>query len=215
MSVRIKICGLRRVQDIQAVNRYKPDYAGFILTGGFRRSIDADTFFELKSILDDDIKAVGVFVDEPLERIEETFAEGLDTIQLHGNEDEDYIKTLKGFFKGDVWKAVRAKAPEDIEKADRLDCDVLVIDSFVKGVVGGTGKEADTGVILKADITKPFFIAGGVGEENALRLIDTLAPFGADISSSVETQGFKDEEKIKQIISIIRSYQYGKDRTLR
>lgn len=204
MAVKIKICGLRRRQDIEAVNLYKPEYAGFILTNGFKRSIVAGTFFELKSYLDKDIKTVGVFVDEPLEEINKYYSQELDVIQLHGSEDENYISKLKSFFKGEIWKAVRAKAPEDIEQADRSDVDMLLIDSFVEGKVGGTGKVADTSVIKAASFKKPFMLAGGISEENAVTLIKTLSPEGIDISSSVETDGFKDNDKIRRIISLIR-----------
>lgn len=204
MSVKIKICGLRRFQDIKAVNLYKPDYAGFILTQGFRRSVAADDFKKLRAGLDDSIKAVGVFVDEPIESIKRSFADKLDVIQLHGNENEEYISQLKDFFGGEIWKAVRARTSADIEKADSLSADRLVIDSFVEGIVGGTGRQANTTVILGAKINKPFFIAGGVSEQNAKALIEKLEPFGVDISSSVETDGFKDIDKIRRIISLTR-----------
>ncbi len=205
MGTRIKICGIRRKEDIAALNRCRPDYAGFILSEGFRRSIDAETFYELESMLDKDIRRVGVFVDEDLKEIGKSFISYLDVIQLHGHEDDDYIRSLKSISGAEIWKAVRAKTADDIEKADSLDCDRLVIDSYVKGIAGGTGREADTEVIKAAKVTKPFFIAGGVGENNAARLIGTLKPYGADISGSVETDGFKDEMKIKHIITLIRS----------
>lgn len=204
MDTKIKICGMRRQQDTKYINLYRPEYAGFILTGGFRRSITAETFFELKGFLDKSIKAVGVFVDEPISEIEKHYLDALDVIQLHGNEDESYINKLRAIFQGEIWKAVRAKSPEDIESADRLPVEKLVIDSFVEGTVGGTGRQADTNVIKAARISKPFFIAGGVGKDNAQRLIRELSPYGVDISSSVETDGFKDKEKIRSIISLIR-----------
>lgn len=201
---KIKICGLRRRQDIEAVNLYRPDYAGFILSPGFKRSIVAGTFFELKSYLSGEIKSVGVFVNEPIEEIEKYFCDELDVIQLHGNEDESYIKRLREIFGGEIWKAVRAKTPQDIERADRLSADRLLIDSFVEGMVGGTGRQADTEVIKKSHITKPYMLAGGVSEQNAAGLIRELSPYGLDISSSAETDGFKDKDKIRSIIALIR-----------
>ncbi|MBO6141162.1 MAG: phosphoribosylanthranilate isomerase [Ruminococcus sp.] len=202
--VKTKICGIRRPQDIEFLNLYRPEYAGFILSAGFKRSINAQTFCELKKELDSSIKAVGVFVDEKLSEIKKHYADKLDVIQLHGNEGDEYISKLREFFGGEIWKAVRAKTAEDIELADKLSADKLVIDSFVEGKVGGTGKQADTEVIKKARITKPFFIAGGVSEQNVKSLIEMLRPFGADISSSVETDGFKDKDKIGRIITLIR-----------
>ena len=204
MSVKVKICGLRRRQDIEAVNEYRPDYAGFILSGGYRRSIVAGTFFELKSYLSSEIKAVGVFVNEPLEEIEKYYTQDLDVIQLHGDEDAEYIKRLRKIFGGEIWKAVRAKSPADIEYADTLGADRLLIDSFVEGMVGGTGKTADTQVIKQATFKSPFLLAGGIDEQNAVSLAKELAPYGLDISSSVETDGFKDADKIRRIITLIR-----------
>ena len=205
MKTLIKICGIRRVEDVGYINTHRPDYAGFILTQGFRRSITPERFCELKGCLDDEIKAVGVFVNEPLETIVRgRFADVLDVIQLHGDEDEGYITALREVFGGEIWKAVRAKSSADIEYADRLPCDRLLIDSFVTGRIGGTGKTADTGIIKAARITKPFLAAGGISKDNAAGIIKELSPFGADISSSVETDGIKDENKIRDIIRTIR-----------
>ncbi len=204
MALTIKICGLRRTEDIDYVNESLPDYAGFILSQGFKRSITPELFSELVYRLDDRIKSVGVFVDEPLENIREHFAAHLDIIQLHGNENEHYINALRGFFSGEIWKAVRAGTPEDIEFADMLPADKLLIDSFVKGSVGGTGKTADISVIKKARFEKTFILAGGIDISNVSSLAGELSPYGVDISSSVETDGFKDKQKITNIITHIK-----------
>lgn len=203
--VKIKICGMRRAEDIVYLNRYRPDYAGFILSAGFRRSITPEVFCQLESILDKDIKRVGVFVDEPIENITKHYCEKLDVIQLHGNEDEEYIISLKKSFDGEIWKAVRAERSEDIEAAAKLSCDKLLIDSYVKGMVGGTGQAADLNVIRSADISKEFFLAGGLDSGNVINAIEAVRPFGVDFSSSVETDGFKDENKIRTIISTIKN----------
>lgn len=202
--VRIKICGMRRPEDIQYVNRSRPDYAGFILSKGFKRTVDGKTFSALRKQLDKEIKAVGVFVNEPVENVI-SFGKSLDVIQLHGGEDEEYILELRKSFHGEIWKAVRAKASEDIERAAALSCDRLLIDSYVKGVVGGTGRAADLDIIKAAHFSKDFFLAGGLDGGNVLSAIDKVSPFGVDLSSSVETDGYKDENKIKDIISIIKN----------
>ncbi len=200
----VKICGLRTNDDIGYVNEALPDYAGFILSAGFKRSIDAHTFVRLKERLDRRIKAVGVFVDEPLERIENCFAKDLDVIQLHGRENEEYINRLRACFDGEIWKAVRADCPAAIEKADRLGADRLLIDSFVKGAVGGTGKTADTGIIKSADFDTPFMLAGGVSAQNVKKLTEELSAVGVDASSSCETDGRKDKEKILAFVRAVR-----------
>ena len=202
--VKIKICGMRRQQDIEYVNRYSPDYAGFILSAGFKRSIEYQTFLTLSASLDSGIKKVGVFVNEPLENILEHYAEKLDVIQLHGDEDAAFVNSLRKNFSGEIWKAVRASSPDVIEKADKLNCDKLLIDSYVKGLVGGTGKTADLDIIKKAVFHKEFFLAGGLDSKNVAAAIKTVDPYGVDFSGSVETDGCKDENKIKHIIEIIR-----------
>ncbi len=211
--MQIKICGMRRQEDISYINEYLPDYAGFILTDGFRRSVGSEAFYKLKSCLDKKIKTVGVFVNEPIESIiENHYNEELDVIQLHGNEDESYIQGLRKIFQGEIWKAVRAKQSADIENADKLSCDRLLIDSYVKGQAGGTGKTADTEVILGADFSKPYMLAGGISAENAVEMLNLLAekkPCGIDLSSSVETNGVKDKEKIRQITDIFKGGKFN------
>lgn len=201
----VKFCGLRRREDIEYVNLTRPDYAGFILSDGFRRSVDFGTFYELNTYLDKDIKRVGVFVSEPIENILHcAYNENLDVIQLHGNETEDYIKDLSTDFSGEIWKAVRAKSPEDIERYKWEHIDKLLIDSFSENGVGGTGVRINTDVVTSAEITKPFFIAGGITAENVAEIIKKTKPFGVDISSGTETDGFKDLNKMKQIMQILK-----------
>lgn len=199
----IKICGMRRHEDIAYVNEHRPDYAGFILSAGFKRTVTHELFRELVSELDKSIKAVGVFVDEDIDNIR-ALSDRLDVIQLHGNETADYIAELRKSFSGEIWKAVRASSPDMIERADKLGADMLLIDSFVNGQVGGTGKTADTGIIKKAVFYTPFFLAGGVSAENVCSLCEGISPSGVDASSSAETDGFKDNEKIKALVKAVR-----------
>ena len=201
----LKFCGMRRVEDIKYMNECRPDYVGFILSDGFRRSIDFGTFCELNTYLDKDIKRVGVFVNEPVENILHcAYNESLDVIQLHGDENEDYIKTLSKDFSGEIWKAVRAKSPEDIEREQKKSCEKLLIDSFSEESVGGTGKRINTEIVKSAKIEKPFFIAGGITAENIAEIVRDTKPYGVDLSSGIETDGFKDLQKMKSIMEILR-----------
>ena len=125
--MKIKLCGIRRLEDIRYVNEFKPDYVGFILSQGFRRSIGLGTFCELKSYLDKNIRTVGVFVNEPLEYILKYYAEELDVIQLHGDENAEYLQELKKMVKCKIWKAVRVKNAEDITIADMMGADLLLL----------------------------------------------------------------------------------------
>lgn len=201
----VKFCGMRRIEDIEYANQCRPDYAGFILSDGFKRSVDFGTFCELDTYFDRDIKRVGVFVNEPLENILHcAYNETLDVIQLHGDEDGEYIQSLREIFSGEIWKAVRAKCPDDIESADRMSCDKLVIDSYSENAYGGTGKRVNTEIVKNAKFTKPFFIAGGITEENISEIIKAVTPYGVDLSSGIETDGLKDLNKMKNIIRILK-----------
>ena len=204
MSV-LKICGNRRRQDIQYLNEFQPDFAGFILSGGFGRSIVTGTFYELKSYLAPGIRTVGVFVNEPLDEIVRCgYHDELDAIQLHGNEDAAYIRSLRGIFGGEIWKAVRVRTPEDIAQADRLDVDALVLDSFSAQSVGGTGELAPWDIIVKNRPVKPFLLAGGITPENAAQAVAEVLPWGVDCSSGVETDKCKDKAKIRALTEAVK-----------
>lgn len=202
---RIKICGMRRTDDILYVNKYRPDYAGFILSPGFKRTVDLETFRQLQERLDKCIKRVGVFVNEPPENILRYYAETLDVIQLHGDENRDYISKLSKECDCEIWKAVRTKTSADIEAACLLPVHKLVIDSYSQSQYGGTGKQVDLEIIRQAKITKPVFLAGGLNVKNIAEAISQVKPYGVDFSSSVETDGFKDEQKICEIIAAVRN----------
>lgn len=203
--MKIKLCGIRRLEDIEYVNEFKPDYVGFILSEGFRRSVGLGTFCELKSYLDKNIKTVGVFVNEPLECILKYYAEELDVIQLHGDETVEYLQNLKNKVKCNVWRAVRVKSAEDIISADNMGADLLLLDSFSVKEYGGTGKTADWSIINSVNIKTPFFLAGGLNKNNLCEAVSMVKPYGIDISGGIETDGFKDREKIKNIMKLIRS----------
>ena len=204
MGIKLKLCGMRRRQDIDYVNEYRPDYAGFILSEGFRRSIGLGTFCELASCLDKGIKRVGVFVNEPLENLLKYYPEELDVFQLHGDEDEKYIAQLRNHIPKscEIWKAVRVKSTADIEKWNGSKADKLLLDAFQEGIVGGTGKVADWNLITAANIQKPFFAAGGITAENFTVAATRLHPYGIDLSGGIETDGVKDKAKIAEITEL-------------
>lgn len=204
---RIKICGIRRIEDSLYLNEFKPDYAGFILSKPFWRYIDLNTLSKINDVLSKQIKRVGVFVNENSDYILK-YASLLDIIQLHGEETQDLIDKLRERTNCEIWKAVRVKSSYDLNEADKLSVDKLLIDSYTENTYGGSGKIANWELIKKTKINKPFFLAGGISAENCLNAIETVKPFGLDISSSVETDKFKDRNKIKEIISLIRNRNY-------
>lgn len=209
--MKIKICGIRRHQDIEYVNEFLPDYIGFIFAKS-KRQITSTECLVLKKELDPSIKTVGVFVNESLEKvISTTLVANLDVIQLHGDETKEYILDLKNKLKNSpslkdtlVWKAIRVKGEKDIISGDKLPVDCLLLDSFSKQSYGGTGKTIDLDIIKSSTIKNQFFLAGGLNIDNILNTLSEVSPYGVDISSGVETDGFKDRNKIEKIINCIR-----------
>lgn len=196
--MKIKICGLRRAEDIKYINHALPDYAGFVLAPS-KRQICTDELKSLSKQLDTRVKRVGVFVNSPIDEVLKNL-DFIDIIQLHGNEDESYINSLKKNTSKEIWKAVRVKSHECIKKAVILPADKLLLDSYCKKAYGGTGKTADFSIIAKAKINKPFFIAGGITAQNMISIAKLFKPYGIDLSSSVEVEGVKNGRKIKEVI---------------
>ena len=199
----IKICGLTRPEDIRTVNRFLPDFIGFVFAPS-RRQIEADTASMLKSGLDPSIRSVGVFVNEDISRMEELCRRGIiDLIQLHGDEDECYIQSLRSVTDLPIIKAVRVSVREDIIKASQLSADFLLLDTYVKGICGGSGKQF--GWDLIPPLRQPWFLAGGLNLQNLPRALK-LPAYCLDLSSSLETDGKKDEEKIRSVMELIRKH---------
>ena len=202
MKTKIKICGLRRREDILAVNEARPDYCGFIIEfpKSFR-SVTADKVRELVKDLSPEIKGVGVFVNAPVEFVSGLLNDGtLALAQLHGQEDEAYIRELKKLTDKPIIKAFSVKTSEDIEKALQSPADYILLDQGS----GGTGMTFDWSLIPK--IESPFFLAGGIGSENLEQAIREIRPYAVDLSSSVETDKWKDPEKIRNVVDIVRKY---------
>ena len=200
---KIKICGLSRMEDVLAVNEFLPDYTGFVFSKS-KRQVTAEQAQSLKAKLSPKIKAVGVFVNEPVSFVAGLAQKGIiDLVQLHGDEDEAYIQTLKQSVSCPVIKAVRVQSGEQILKAQRLPCDYLLLDAYSKDAYGGTG-EAFRWDMIPQNLSKPFFLAGGLNESNIAQAVQTVQPYCIDVSSGVETNGHKDKEKIRQIINIVR-----------
>jgi len=199
---RIKICGLMRDEDIHAVNGALPDYIGFVFAKS-RRQVDGERAKAMKALLNPSIKAVGVFVNEEMDRIIQLCESGaIDLIQLHGDENGDYIKALKYRVPNRIIKAVRVRSPEDIKRAMEFSCDYLLLDTWHEQHYGGTGNIFDWSLVPKT--IKPFFLAGGINSANIAQAIEKLSPYAVDVSSGVETDGYKDPAKIMEIVSKTR-----------
>ena len=194
----IKMCGLTRKCDIKAVNEIKPEYIGFVFWTKSKRYISPEKAFELKKLLDKNIKAVGVFVDESIEKVAELLENGIiDIAQLHGHETEDYIKQLRELTDKPVIQAFRIRSSSDMEKAVNSTADMILLDAGM-----GDGKIFDWSLIK--EIKRPYFLAGGLNCENVANAVKTLQPYAVDVSSGIETDGLKDMKKIAEFSAIVR-----------
>ena len=205
-GVKIKICGLMRSKDIEYVNEFMPDYIGFVFAES-KRQIDLNTAKKLKEQLKNSIKTVGVFVDEDIETIAQIVNEGvIEFVQLHGSEDESYILNLRQKLKSDIAiiKAVRVNSLNNNILKDNLlnkistNADFVMLDS---GAGSGEIFDWDKKIVCN----KPVFLAGGLNEYNVSEAIKKIQPFAVDVSSGVETAGFKDIEKIRSFIKKVKT----------
>ena len=198
-KTKIKLCGMMNQPDVITAMELGVDYVGFILSEGFRRTIPLGTFCELESYLEGSaVKKVGVFVNEPIESILEYYEESLDVIQLHGQEDMQYIKTLRQYTKKPIIKAFKITSAEDVQMANKSTADYVLLDSGT-----GTGKTFDHSLIEGID--RPYFLAGGLTALNVKEAIRKLHPYAVDASSCLETDGRKDKNKMTEFVNAIRS----------
>ncbi len=199
----IKLCGMRRNEDIAYCNECMPDYIGFIFAES-KRKVSSELAGQLRSELDPKIVTVGVTVNSPIEFFAE-ISGSADIFQLHGNEDAEYISSLRRLFpEKEIWKAGRIRSEADIDALAVLPADKFVLDAFSAEAYGGTGKKIDEKLLAyaKNKFSKPFFIAGGIDSSNIADIIKKFTPYGVDLSSGIETDGFKDGAKMLEIMKI-------------
>lgn len=200
---KIKICGLRRMEDVEYVNSCKPDFAGFVFAES-KRKVTIDQALNLRNHLADEIIPVGVFVNEQTEKVAKLLNDGIiDIAQLHGDEDAAYINQLRKQMKrGKLIKAIRVADAGSLTDCEKIDVDYLLFDTFSLKEYGGTGRQFNWNLI--SGIKKPFFLAGGIHSDNVSEAIEQVHPFAVDVSSAVETDGFKDKEKIIEIVTKVK-----------
>ena len=216
---KVKMCGISKVETIPAVVEAKPDYMGLVFAPS-KRQVTVDQAKTLVEELhrgyapkygsdtehdkNDTIKTVGVFVNETVDNLVTIANEAnLDAVQLHGDEDEAFIQSLKERTNVEVWKAVQIRSAADVEKWIDSSADMLLFDAYHKDERGGTGEVFDWSSLDAFE--RPFMLAGGIDSTNVARAIRTVRPYGIDISSGIETNGVKDDEKIKAFTKIVNS----------
>ena len=223
---KVKMCGISKVETIPAVVEAKPDYMGLVFAPSKRQvTVDqAKTLVEelhkqyasrynsgagqsnddVEQSNNDEIKTVGIFVNETLDNLVTIATEvNLDAVQLHGDEDEAFIQSLKERTNVEVWKAVQIRSAADAEKWIDSSADMLLFDAYHKDERGGTGEVFDWSSL--DEFERPFMLAGGIDSTNVARAIRTVRPYGIDISSGIEKEGVKDNEKIKAFTNIVRT----------
>ena len=216
---KVKMCGISKVETIPAIVEAKPDYMGLVfapskrqvtvdqakilveeLHRGYAKKYGSDTEHDKK----DTIKTVGVFVNETVDNLVTIADEAnLDAVQLHGDEDETFIQSLKERTSVEVWKAIQIRTTADTEKWIDSSADMLLFDAYHKDERGGTGEVFDWSSLDAFE--RPFMLAGGIDSTNVARAIRTVRPYGIDISSGIETNGVKDDEKITAFTKIVKS----------
>ena len=193
---KIKICGLKRIEDVDYVNEYLPDYVGFVFAGK-KRKITYEQAVCLKSHLNSSIQVVGVFVDEDISFVEKLVNHHvIDLVQLHGHESQSYIDDLKKKIDVPMIKAIQIIDENSFKQ--HYDVDYYLYDHGS----GGTGKSFDWSLLKESD--KPVFLAGGIDLSNIDEALKKNV-YALDVSSGVETEGFKDREKIKEIVRRVRN----------
>ena len=205
---KVKICGITNSREIGFLNKYLPDYAGFVFAKS-RRQVTPEQALELGAGLSPGIGKVGVFVNHAAKLAAE-IAEyaGLDVLQLHGEEDKSYIDLLRSRLKPgvEIWRALRINAGHLPETGilDRLDIDRVLLDTYVEGTSGGTGICFDWGTVARLGIRLPVVLAGGLNPNNVRAAVKQASPYAADVSSGVESEGIKDEQKLCAFIKAIK-----------
>ena len=188
---KIKMCGMCHIKDIEYANKILPEFVGYIFWEKSRRFITPEKAESFTEILDKRINPVGVFVNADIEYISDIAERKIiNIIQLHGNEDDDYINTLRKKTNLPIIKAFKVKSVDDVKNAENSQADMILLDS-------GYG----SGELFNHDFLKntnrPYFLAGGLNPENIRRIIEKFSPYAVDVSSGIETDKIKDFDKMK------------------
>ena len=195
---KIKLCGLSRIEDIEAANNLKPDFIGIVFAAKSKRRVSHLKAAELKSKLNPETKAVGVFLDDDLDTVGALMNLGIvDLVQLHGSEDEEYISKLRAITDKPIIKAFIINNEDDVKRAEASSADYILLD-------GGKGEGRSFNWKLLESIKRPYFLAGGLNADNAEAAVADLHPFAVDVSTGIESGGVKDKEKMAAFVTAVR-----------
>ena len=200
-KTKIKICGLSRIEDISVANQLLPDFIGFVFWDKSKRNVTKEQAADLKRYLDKKIRAVGVFVDADIDFIADLVSCGIiDVAQLHGSENEEYIKRLRDKIANTsnintcrIIKAFNINHMNSLDEAENSSADYIMLDS-------GKGSGVTFDWSMLSGLTRPYFLAGGLSPDNVGEVIKTLHPYAVDVSSGVEIDGVKDADKMRRFV---------------
>lgn len=197
---RIKLCGLKSLDDVIVANAVQPDYIGFVFAKTSKRFVTPQTAEQLRKKLDRKIAVIGVFVNEPVEIVAALLNKGIiDMAQLHGNESEEYMTLLRKKTDKKLIKAFSVNEAKNLQAAYACSADYILFDSGS----GGTGKSFDWSILQGFD--RPYFLAGGLNINNVSEAVSRLHPYAVDVSSGIETDGRKDDAKMAAFINVVRN----------
>jgi phosphoribosylanthranilate isomerase len=223
----VKICGMTNYSDALHVCRCGASAIGFIAWPKSKRYVESTKIGKIIVELNkkyEKVSKVGVFVNESFDTIVEYIREGINVVQLHGDESYEYVAELKLYLQNNVpgiyrdleiWKAMGVKSFTDIDILNKHDVDKVLIDTYRADMYGGTGEIADWKLaeIAVEKISKPVILAGGLNSENVVNAIETVKPFGVDLSSGVESApGFKKHKLISELFKNINGFLLVTDR---
>ncbi len=206
---KIKLCGLSRIEDIEAANRLRPDYIGFVLWEKSSRYVSRDKARVLKEALDPEIQAVGVFVNEEPEVVAGYLNEGIiDLAQLHGSEDRAYMDRLRSLAPDkEIIRAIQIKSRDgllqELSKFEKAEPDYYLLDSGT-----GSGQSFNRELIRDIEIGRRYFLAGGLDADNVSEAIRELSPYAVDVSSGIETDRSKDPAKMEKFVRAVKGAEY-------
>ena len=201
---KIKICGIKTVNDALAAMDAGADLIGFNFYPKSPRYIDVGICRNIMSVMRKygQMTFVGVFVNASVAEIRGTIETcGLNLAQLHGDESSQMVKSMNG----EAFKAFRG-IPEHLDGFVRDTAPALLVDASVKGAYGGTGVTADWTAVAQLAERYPLLLAGGLTPENVAQAVQRVKPWGVDVASGVESSpGQKDPDKMRAFVQTVRS----------